>query len=63
MPSQKTVSREEWLSARLQLLEQEKALTRQRDEVSRARREMPRVGIDKNYVFQDENGDLAVCRT
>ncbi|MDA1325775.1 MAG: thioredoxin family protein [Proteobacteria bacterium] len=57
MAIQKTVSREDWLAARLALLEQEKALTRQRDAVSRARRELPRVRVDKDYVFQGEKGD------
>jgi predicted dithiol-disulfide oxidoreductase (DUF899 family) len=56
MAIQKTVSREDWLAARLKLLEQEKALTGQRDAVSRARQELPRVRIDKDYVFQGENG-------
>ena len=52
MATQKTVTGDEWLAARLGLLEQEKALTRQRDAVSRARRALPRVRVDKDYVFQ-----------
>ena len=57
MTIQKTVTRDEWLAARLELLEQEKALTRQRDAVTRARRELPRVRVDKDYFFQSEKGD------
>jgi predicted dithiol-disulfide oxidoreductase (DUF899 family) len=57
MAIQKTVTRDEWLAARLELLEQEKALTRQRDAVSRARRALPRVRLDKDYVFQGDTGD------
>jgi predicted dithiol-disulfide oxidoreductase (DUF899 family) len=57
MANQTTVTREEWLAVRLDLLKQEKALTRQRDEVSRARRALPRVKIEKDYVFQTEKGD------
>lgn len=57
MTLQKTVKSEEWLAARLTLLEQEKALTRQRDAVAQARRELPRVLIDKDYVFQSESGE------
>jgi len=55
--AQKTVARDKWLAARLALLDQEKALTRQRDAVARARRELPRVRTDKNYVFHSEKGD------
>ena len=56
MSAQKVVSREEWLAARLDLMEREKALTRQRDEVSRARRALPKVKIDKEYMFEGEKG-------
>jgi predicted dithiol-disulfide oxidoreductase (DUF899 family) len=56
MAQPKTVSRDEWLAARLDLLEQEKALSRQRDAVARARRQLPRVRIDKDYGFQSETG-------
>jgi len=52
-----TVSRENWLAARLALLEQEKALTRQRDEVSAARRALPRVKVEEDYQFQSEKGE------
>ena len=34
-------TREEWLAARLELLEAEKALTRRSDEVARMRQELP----------------------
>ncbi len=50
------VSREAWLSARQELLREEKALTRQRDEVSRRRRTLPWVRIDKPYVFDTTRG-------
>jgi predicted dithiol-disulfide oxidoreductase (DUF899 family) len=50
------VSREEWLKARLAHLEAEKELTRKRDELSRQRRELPWVRVDKNYVFEGPNG-------
>ena len=38
------VSRDEWLSARIGLLKQEKELTRLSDAVARQRQEMPWVG-------------------
>jgi predicted dithiol-disulfide oxidoreductase (DUF899 family) len=51
------VTREEWLDQRRALLEKEKAFTRQRDELSQLRRELPWVLIDKDYCFIDENGE------
>ena len=50
------VSRDEWTAARLQLLEKEKELTRQRDAVNAARRELPWVEVDKPYVFDTPDG-------
>jgi len=50
------VSREEWLSARMALLAKEKELTRLRDDLSRQRRELPWVKVDKPYVFDGPNG-------
>lgn len=43
----KVGTREEWLEARLKLLEAEKQLTRQSDEVARQRQNLPWVKIDK----------------
>lgn len=56
MSTQTTVSRDEWLTARKALLEQEKAFTRQRDALSKARRALPRVRIEKDYGFDTEHG-------
>ncbi len=53
---QKVVSRAEWLAARKALLVKEKELTRARDELSRQRRELPWVKVDKNYVFESQSG-------
>jgi predicted dithiol-disulfide oxidoreductase (DUF899 family) len=50
------VSREEWIGARKQLMAKEKELTRLQDEVSRQRREMPWVKVEKEYVFDTPNG-------
>ena len=51
------VSRQEWLKARLELLEEEKALTRQRDALSKKRRELPLVEIDGSlYRFDGPDG-------
>ncbi len=50
------VSEAEWLVARKDLLTREKELTRLRDEVSRHRRALPWVKIDKEYVFDGADG-------
>lgn len=55
MPHQ-VVSREEWLLARRQLLAREKAFTRMRDELTAERMALPRVKVDKPYVFDGANG-------
>jgi predicted dithiol-disulfide oxidoreductase (DUF899 family) len=41
-----TGTRQEWLAARLKLLEAEKELTRRSDELARRRQELPWVRID-----------------
>jgi predicted dithiol-disulfide oxidoreductase (DUF899 family) len=52
----KVVSEAEWLVARKDLLSREKELTRLRDEVSRHRRELPWVKVEKDYVFDGPDG-------
>jgi predicted dithiol-disulfide oxidoreductase (DUF899 family) len=56
MNPSKIVSRAEWLVARKDLLTREKDLTRLRDEVSRHRRGLPWVKIEKEYIFDGPNG-------
>ena len=56
MESQKVVSREEWLAARQAHLANEKTLDKQRDQLSRERRDLPWVKIDENYVFDGPQG-------
>lgn len=50
------VSREEWLAARKALLAKEKDFTRLRDELSRQRRALPWVKVDKQYDFDGPSG-------
>jgi predicted dithiol-disulfide oxidoreductase (DUF899 family) len=52
----KVVSRDEWLKARLAHLAAEKEFARKRDELSRQRRELPWVRVEKKYVFEGPNG-------
>ena len=50
------VSHEEWLTARRALLEKEKALTRQTEEMSRLQRSLPWERVTKEYVFDGPAG-------
>ncbi len=61
MTSHKTGTREEWLTARLELLEGEKALTRRGDELARQRQELPWVRIDKQYRFDTDEGTASLA--
>jgi predicted dithiol-disulfide oxidoreductase (DUF899 family) len=61
MPDHKTGTREEWMSARLELLEAEKALTRRSDELAQLRRELPWVQIDKEYRFETSEGTASLA--
>ena len=53
-------TREEWLAARLELLEAEKDLTRRSDELARQRQELPWVRIEKDYGFETEAGSASL---
>lgn len=57
-PPPRIVSREEWIVARQNLLIEEKQLTRQQDSVSAARRDLPWVKVDKDYVFDTAQGKV-----
>ena len=61
MTDHKTGTREEWLAARLQLLEAEKELTRRSDELARRRQELPWVRIDKEYRFATDEGSATLA--
>jgi predicted dithiol-disulfide oxidoreductase (DUF899 family) len=61
MTPHNTGTREEWLAARLALLEEEKELTRRSDELARRRRELPWVRVDKGYTFETEEGGASLA--
>src|SRR5207237_4651489 len=61
MADHKTGTREEWLAARLALLEAEKELTRRSDELARRRQELPWVRIDKAYRFETDEGSALLA--
>jgi predicted dithiol-disulfide oxidoreductase (DUF899 family) len=61
MTKHQTGTREEWLAARLALLEAEKALTTRSDELARQRQALPWVRIDEDYRFDTENGSASLA--
>ena len=61
MTDHKTGTRDEWLAARLELLEAEKALTRVSDELAQRRQALPWVRIDKQYRFETEEGKASLA--
>ncbi|TAM71035.1 MAG: DUF899 domain-containing protein [Microbacteriaceae bacterium] len=61
MTDHTTGTREEWLAARLELLEAEKALTHKGDEVARQRRALPWVRVDKEYRFATADGEASLA--
>jgi predicted dithiol-disulfide oxidoreductase (DUF899 family) len=61
MTGHMTGTREEWLAARLDLLEAEKELTRRSDQVARHRQELPWVRIDKEYRFETDQGSASLA--
>jgi|TARA_Y100000310_G_C20457776_1_gene703873 predicted dithiol-disulfide oxidoreductase (DUF899 family) len=56
----KVVSREEWLAARHELLVKEKAHTRERDRLSAARRDLPWVRVEKDYLLMSADGPMTL---
>lgn len=52
---------ENWLSARLELLDAEKDLVRRSDEVARKRRQLPWVRVDKAYTFDTLDGECTLA--
>ncbi len=61
MAEHRTGTRQEWLAARLELLEAEKALTRRSDELARQRQELPWVRIGKDYRFDTDQGPASLA--
>jgi predicted dithiol-disulfide oxidoreductase (DUF899 family) len=60
MTKHSTGTHEEWLAARLDLLEAEKDLTRRSDELARRRQELPWLRIDKEYRFDTDEGSASL---
>ena len=56
-----TGTRDQWLAARLELLEAEKELTRRDDELARRRQQLPWVRVDKPYRFETDEGSASLA--
>jgi predicted dithiol-disulfide oxidoreductase (DUF899 family) len=56
MATHRVGTREEWLAARVELLEREKELTRRSDQLARERQELPWVPVEKDYSFETGEG-------
>jgi len=50
------VKHEEWLAERMELLQREKELTKQKDKVNAMRRRLPMVKVEKTYTFDGPQG-------
>jgi predicted dithiol-disulfide oxidoreductase (DUF899 family) len=55
-----TGTREEWLAARLDLLEAEKQHTRRGDELAQRRQNLPWVRVGKEYRFETDEGSASL---
>ncbi len=60
MTKHKTGTRQEWLAARLDLLKEEKELTRRSDEMAQRRQELPWLQVDKEYRFETDKGNVSL---
>jgi len=56
MNTHTTGTRQDWLTARIELLKAEKELTRRGDELAQQRQQLPWVRIDKAYRFDTDAG-------
>ena len=61
-PQPPIVSSDEWLRARRELLERERAFTRARDELTSARQALPWVRIEQPYLFTTLRGPRSLAQ-
>ncbi len=62
MTEHQVVTPEQWIEARRQLLAKEKEFTRLRDQLSRARRDLPWVRVAKRYEFDGAEGKQTLAQ-
>ena len=61
MTEHTTGTRDEWLAARLELLQAEKEHTRRGDELARQRQALPWVRVEKDYRFETDEGEASLA--
>jgi len=61
MTTHTTGTRQDWLKARIELLEAEKEHTRRSDELAQQRQQLPWVRIDKTYRFDTDAGAVSLA--
>lgn len=61
MTAHATGTREQWLKARLDLLEAEKELTQKSDELAERRQALPWVRVDNEYRFDTDKGSASLA--
>jgi predicted dithiol-disulfide oxidoreductase (DUF899 family) len=61
MTTHRVVTQEEWIRERMAHLDREKELTRLRDRLTAACRELPWVKVDKAYVFEGPSGPRSLA--
>jgi predicted dithiol-disulfide oxidoreductase (DUF899 family) len=61
MTEHRTVTQEEWNAERDKLLAEEKELTRRGDELTRKRQALPWVAVEKEYVFDTDDGEKTLA--
>jgi predicted dithiol-disulfide oxidoreductase (DUF899 family) len=61
MTKHETGTREQWLAARLELLQAEKEHTRRGDELAGRRQKLPWVRVDKTYQFDTDDGPASLA--
>src|SRR5438105_2992888 len=60
-PQPKTTTPEKWLATRLELLREEKELTRLGDRIAQRRREQPWLKMTKPYTFDSPRGRVSLA--
>jgi predicted dithiol-disulfide oxidoreductase (DUF899 family) len=61
MPEHTVGTQEEWQAARDELLKEEKELTRRNDELTKKRRDLPWVPVEKEYTFETSDGTKSLA--
>ena len=61
MTTHRIGTQQEWLKARLELLQAEKELTRRSDELAQQRQQLPWVPVTQEYRFQTEAGEVRLA--